>query len=394
MSLPKLLRQARTSISRGDYSQAECLYEKILAFPEMADDLDTRLRYAFCAEKNGNLTRAIASYSAVIDIYRQHGEEGAAASLERIIGDLEKGPEKRAPEPPIAEESEKYPPPLDDAALMQQLCNMGQLITLTAGEMLCHKGDMPNMLWLLRSGTLTVHLPGYDEPDTIHVKEDYLTLVGEVGFFTRQRRHADVEAATMAELFAIKAEDIYLQQERDPAFNAAMERLLIERWAEPVLTRHTVFEHVNDIDRMRIMHTFKPVSLGAGETLIEAGREHNYTYMLQSGCMFFMRPKEKPDDTTETDNGSLMSTIFPGDMVHLGGLLKGYKSEYRVVTATPVQLLRLAQEEFEPFTPRRPWIIQAILRFSRRPANLQVMKPNDDYLWRADRHVKLSGSAD
>jgi hypothetical protein len=38
---------------------------------------------------------------------------------------------------------------------------------------------------------------------------------------------------------------------------------------------------------------------------------------------------------------------------------------------------------------RRPWITQAILRFSHRPAHLQIMRPEDDYLWKADRHVKV-----
>ncbi len=388
MPLPKLLREVRKAISREDYQQAETCYVKILELPEMSDDLDAKLRYAYCAEKNGNFAQAIDTYSEVLDLYRQNGEEGAAISLQDIIEAIKTGPHagsKASNSEPLLEEEVQ---PLDDATLMQQLCDMGELITLAPGDVLCREGDMPDTLWLLRSGSLTVYMPDYDEPDDIHVKEGHLALVGEVGFFTNQRRSATVVATTMAEFFAINSLVIYNRKQTDPAFKAAMLRLLFERWAEPVLTRHSVFERVNDIDRQRLMNTFKRVTLGPGETLIEAGEMHNGTYMLQSGCMFFMHAKDQRDDSTETDDGSLMTSLFPGDMIHLGGLLKNFSSHYRVVTATPVKLLHLSQETFEPFALRRPWIIQAILRFSRRPASLQVMKPEDDYLWKTDRHVK------
>lgn len=389
VSLPNLLRQVRKAIAKENYQEAEALYRKILKLPEMADDLDIHLRHAYCLEKLGDIGQAIETYSAVIHFYKESGEEGAASALEQSLSGLRDKSEKNQSEESLPETTEEADIEIpDDAALMGLLCDMGELVALNDGEVLCKSGDMPDHLWLLKSGELSVQLPEYDEPDIIQVKDGHLALVGEVGFFTKQRRVADVHVNKMAELYIVKTSDIHEKQENDPGFAKAMDRLLIERWAEPVLTRHTVFERVNDIDRMRIMHTFKRLSFGPGETLVEAGQEHDYTYMLLSGCMFFMHSKEQPDDTSETDDGSLMSTIFPGDMIHLGGLLKGYQSDYRVVTATPVQLLRLSREEFEPFTLRRPWIIQAILRFSHRPAKLQIMKPEDDYLWKADRHIK------
>ncbi len=383
-SIPKLLREVRKAISQENYPQAELLYEQILQNPDMADDLDIRVRYAFCTEKNGNRDQAIDAYCEVLKIYRERGEEGAATSIEKIL----EGLRSKSVEPEREPVHEISVEPLSDADLMQRLCNMGSHITLATGDILCREGEMPDSLWLLRSGSITVHLPDYDEPDLIEVKEGHLALVGELGFFTDQRRSATLEAASNSELFEIKTADIRKQKEEDPAFKAAMMRLLYERWAEPVITRHTVFERVNDIDRMRLMRTFDRVTLGPGEVLIEAGEEHPYAYMLQSGCMFFMHSKDHLDDSADSADGSMMTSIFPADMVHLGGLLPGYKSEYRVVTATPVKLLRLSQQDFEPFTLRRPWIIQAILQFSHRPAHLQLMKPDDDYLWKADRHVK------
>lgn len=381
-SLPKLLREVRKAISQENYPQAETLYEQILQHPDMADDLDIRVRYASCTEKNGNRDQAIDAYCEVLKIYRERGEEGAAASIEKIL----EGLREKNVEPEPAPETDVEP--LSDTDLMQRLCEMGKHMTLLTGDILCREGEMPDSLWLLSSGSITVHMPEYDEPGIIHAKEGYLALVGELGFFTDQRRSADLEAASNAELFEIKAADIGKESARNRSFGVAIERLLYERWAEPVLTRHTVFERINDIDRMRLMRAFDRITRGPGEVLIEAGEEHPYAYMLQSGCMFFIHPKDRMDDTADSGDGSMMTSIFPADMVHLGGLLAGYKSEYRVVTATPVKLLRLSQHDFEPFTLRRPWIIQAILQYSRRPAHLQLMKPDDDYLWKANRHVK------
>ncbi len=385
--LPKLLREARKAVSNESYREAEELYASILTFPEMTDDLDIRLRYAYCAEKNENFELAIQVYEKVAETYRASSENGAAEALEQVIEGLRNGAGEAEPEaePELIEDVE----PLKDTELMQQLCEMGELITLNPGDMLCEEGDMPHTLWLMRSGSLTVHLPDYDEPDAIVVKDNHLALVGEIGFFTNQRRGAALEASSRSELFAVNTADISSREESDPAFRQAMERLLRERRAEPVLAHHTVFERVNDIDRMRLMNAFERITVEPGVTLINDGEEHNNTYMLQSGCMFFMHSQEQANEGFETDDGSMTNSIFPGEIIHLGGLLKGYRSEYRVVTATPVVLLRLSQEVFEPFTLRRPWIIQAILRFSRRPAHLQIMRPEDDYLWKADRHVKL-----
>ncbi|MDT8377094.1 MAG: cyclic nucleotide-binding domain-containing protein [Mariprofundaceae bacterium] len=387
--LPKLLRQARKAVSKKEYHEAEALYASIVQFPQMADDLDVRLRYAYCAEKAGNLKQAIKTYNEAVTVYHQSGEEGAAAALEKVIEVLKNRPAEEETLQQEEPEAEHEVEALDDAELMRQLCEMGELISLSPGDMLCHEGDMPHTLWLMRSGSLTIHLPDYDEPDIITVKNSHLTLVGEIGFFTNQRRGADVEVAAAAELFAINSTDISRREKSDPAFRAAMERLAVERWAEPVLAHHAVFERINDIDRKRLMGAFKRISVEPGKILIEEGEEHANTYMLQSGCLFFMHTH--PDEGFETRDGSMTVSIFPGEMIHLGGLLKGYKSEYRVLTATPVRLLRLSQADFEAFTLRRPWIIQAILQFSQRPAHLQIMRPEDDYLWKADRHVKMEG---
>ncbi|HXH72931.1 MAG TPA: cyclic nucleotide-binding domain-containing protein, partial [Mariprofundaceae bacterium] len=172
-------------------------------------------------------------------------------------------------------------------------------------------------------------------------------------------------------------------------FALAIESIMRDKWVEPVLARNALFERINDIDRRRLAHAFKQIDLEPGTVLIEAGEEHDGAYMVRSGCMFFLHGETaEADDQLESSDGQMLS-VLPGEMVHLGGLLRGFTSPYRVVAATPVQLLHLSRDVFEPFAMRRPWIIPAILKFSRRPAHLQVMQPEEAYLWSADRTISL-----
>lgn len=414
VALPQLLREARKAAFKHEYAEAEALYSSVLLFPEMHDNLDVKMRYAYCAEKAGNLDDAIHYYEEIIETYRETGETGAADSLQESVEKLKQSPQQPEAGPAESEsetgaaaageaaeetsatdaeeklEAETGNEPLSDEMLMQELRGMGKARHLDPGDILCLTGDPSESLWLIERGKLDVQMPDYEEKDTLFSPEGAVTLAGEIGFFTLQRRSASLTASSEVDYVDIPADAIRQRQQNEPPFNDAMERLLRERWAEPVLAQHSVFERVNDIDRKRLAHAFTHISLQAGETLIDADEEHDGTYLLQSGCMFFTHHVDdgsQPMD--EHDDDSHMISIMPGDMVHLGGLLRGHKSSYKIVTATPVQLLHLSREDFEPFTLRRPWIIQAILRYSRRPAHLQVMHPEDDYLWQANRNITL-----
>ena len=99
--------------------------------------------------------------------------------------------------------------------------------------------------------------------------------------------------------------------------------------------------------------------------------------------MFFIPQHDDDQDTSQPNS------IFPGDMVHLGGLLPGYNSDYQVIAATHCQLLHLSQKAFEPFVASRSWLFQSLIHFVKRPSRLQLMHPDDDYMWLTDRHVNL-----
>jgi CRP-like cAMP-binding protein len=380
MNVQALMRRARKAVHKEQYDEACQLYQQALDTDEMAGNLDLQLRLGWCYERLGQVDEACVLYQYVIHQYIHDGENKAAHELQRTVDAI------RQSTPDLANQTAAEVK-LDDSKMMDILRAMGDVIELQEGEVLCDVGEVSDTLWLLQQGTMVVRVDGYDEdePDELHAKPGVLVLIGEIGIFTQQRRIAKVWAKTPCHVYAIPEQSIRTCQKE--GFQEGMERLLRERWVDPILSRHAIFERVNDIDRHRLSLSLEVVELQAGACLVDVGEEHENAYLLQVGCLFFLHG----ESNTQTDvDAQALSGVTPGDMVHLGGLLRGYKSEYRIMTATPVRLLRLSRDVFDAFAVRRPWIVQALLHHSSRPKHLQVMHPDDDYLWKINRHIELN----
>lgn len=89
MSIPVIMRKARKAVSAGDYEEAALLYTTLMARNEIIDRFDIQIRHAYCIEKTGHIKQAIALYKGIVKQYREAGEVGAAASVEKTIQDLE-----------------------------------------------------------------------------------------------------------------------------------------------------------------------------------------------------------------------------------------------------------------------------------------------------------------
>jgi len=385
-----LLKNARKAAFREEYALARDLYMQALALPEHAGDLDLRLRYAWCAEKCGRADEAMQVYQQVMQQYRDMGEAAAAELLATVLSKHQSAAVEALAASDREPESEAVQA-LSEPQLTDALCGMGHLRQLHKDEMLCQLGDPPDSLWLLQYGSLRVILPDYDEHDFLHAKDRAMMLVGEIGVFTRQRRLATLLADNDVGVVEIPSADIYQRCMQDKAFADGLENLVRERWVMPVLSQHAIFNRINDIDRRRLVDDLDLRSFEPGHVLMDAGEQHDGMYMLQTGCLFYMHSGDAAcNDQFETDTGELVTSVLPGDIVHLGGLLQSFVSPYRIVCATPVQALHLSREAFESYALRRPWIIPAILQFSQKPAHLQVMHPADDYLWSADRALAFA----
>ncbi len=69
--------------------------------------------------------------------------------------------------------------------------------------------------------------------------------------------------------------------------------------------------------------------------------------------------------------------------------MRGFHAPYRVVTGTPCRLLRLKRETFEPLMKQHPWLIKDLLAHSRQSVERQILHPEQNNLWAADRYIDM-----
>ncbi len=370
LSPPELMRRARQAVRAGDFAQAAECYAWLAASEEGRDDLDLRMRQAYCAEKAGLVDDALAVYRDLVLEYERRGEDGAAEDLRARVRALSGDAAAREPEDGAQVDVE----PLSEAELGEALFAIGQRRRLQAGDVLCREGDMPHALWLLEGGAIEVRDAEEDEPICVRHAEGGIRVLGEIDYFTLQRRSADLVAAEASSVIEVPASAIARREAEDPAFAGAMARLMRDKWLEPALSRHEIFARINDVDRRRLADAFEPVDLRPGEELVGLGAVVDAAFLLQQGCLFYMHGGKDAD-------GSVAAGVMPGDVVHLGGLLPDYASTYRIVAATHSRVLRLRALAFAPFLGRRPWMRPAIEAFRARPAPLQLLQPDEPRPW-------------
>jgi len=390
MNTAKMLRKARKAAHSGDYCTAEKVYRNLREIPQFKNDVDVTLRFAYCAERTGDYTEALSAYEEALAEYKIGGDDGAAEVVNGLIHQirlhLEEGAHAAKNNIGLPLTLEKAP---EDANVMKSLMRAGKKRFLNSGDTLCQQGDPSNHVWFLTEGKIEVHVPDYVDTDVLTGQKNAPYILGELGYFTGQRRAATLVAKSYTEVIEVSVKNIVAMCAKDIRLALGIERMFRERLVERVLSRHAIFERVNDVDRRRMALAFKYLELGPGEVLIEPDIEHDGAYLIQSGCLLL---KPSKSDQKSDPGADYITSMFPGDMIHLGGLLHGYIPHYQVTTATPVRLLHLNSERFEPFTLRRPWIVQDILKHSRKPPHRQVMRPDEDYLWYVNRKINLPDS--
>jgi len=362
-----LMQQARRLIQEERYLDAIACYQQILLH-QPSDVLDMHLRLAWCYEQQNMWDESLSFYQKVLAEYQEREEHDAAQALAKKMRSMQKM---------YIQHQHLY---MDRAELLGVFRSIGELIWLEEGEVLCEAGDISDGLWILEAGALGVQLPEYlhDDPDELIAKDQRPVLVGELGVFTRQRRTAKVWAAHPCCLYYVSLTSI--EAYTDVRFQAAMYALLVDYWMYPLLSKHSLFERMNDVDRRELCQMFTPVSYQAGSYILRNGDNHDGAYLLQQGCLFFM--------DVSMDEQTDVIAVSPGDMVHLGGLLHGYHAVYDVKAATDARLLHLSRDDFARFAKKRPWMLQALVRQTRAPVRAQLLHPDDAYLWMSDREIK------
>jgi len=378
MDYQQIFQQARSAAAKGDFHTSRRFYSQLWNSPIWHNDKDVKLSYAYACERTGDYSEALNAYQSLMDHYTSgvgNDEDTIAEEsmvrLRELISESEHDPKGHI----IDSQSDE-----SEALLIEKLFEHGYSRELSGGEALCQKDDPAGHMWLLKQGEVDVIIPG-QKVSTLSGSGSRPCLIGELAYFTGMRRAATLTSATTTEIIELPYERIRALLKEDSDLYAMMEHLFRHRLVLRVLTQHDIFKLFNDIDRRRVTSIFENSAMQPGQRLIEEGSEEPDAYMVQSGTLLMMHNK----DGKET----LIGSMHPGDLFHLGGLLRGYKAPYSVISGTPCHLLRLPRHSFEPFMLQRSWLIKAILKHSRLSAELQVLHPEAKNLWAADRYFDM-----
>ena len=374
-----LYRRAREAMARGNHRLARELLARIWAVPAWRADRELQRLYALACEQSGDYTEALRVYRRMIEDRRAAGalEEAALAEeamlrFRELAADVERDTEARRVD--LLGEDE-------EGEWLAALFEHGYDRRLKPGEVLCRGGDVARAMWLLVRGEVDVSVPGAPV-ETLRGRPDRPCLLGELGYFTNMRRMATLVCATAVHLRELPYERLAALERSDPRLARMLDRLYRKRLLLPVLARHEIFRRIHEPDLRRLAAMFERVRVGAGDLVVPEDREHPHAYFVQGGVLLVLRRGEGGRER-------LVGAAHPGDMVHLGGLLRGFRPRYQVLAGSPARLLRLPRERFETLMVKRPWLVKAILEHARMREEEQVLHPEARNLWAVDRYVPL-----
>ncbi len=379
LDVQELYRQAREAMAKGNYRLARELFARLWESPTWQADHELQRLYAFACERTGDYTEALEVYRRMMESYRAAGElEEAAIAEEAMVRFRELAAEV---ERDAAFRKVDLLGEDEEGEWLERLFAMGYDRRLKPGEVLCRAGDVARTMWLLLRGAVEVSVP--DAPvETLQGRPDRPCLLGELGYFTNMRRAATLTCATAVHLKELPYERLAAYERAHPEAARVLDGLYRRRILFPLLSRHEIFKRIHEPDRKRLAAMFARTQAHPGEVVVPEKSEHPYAYFVQAGVLLVLARGEKGHER-------LVGAAHPGDIVHLGGLLRGFRSRYAVVAGSPARLLRLARERFEPLMVKRPWLIKAILQQSRMAEKPEIMHPEAHNLWAFDRYVPL-----
>jgi len=371
-------RRAREAAERGDFKVARQLYGGLWRSPLWQNDKEVQSKYAYSCERTGDYSEALSAYKSLMDTYsRIPAEEQALVeeSMTRLRELLVEG--ERDPKAQVLNVQEDE----SEAEMVALLSAHAYERSLSPGSLLCEAGDPAHHLWLLKQGEMDVLVPGLPASRLVSAPS-CPCLIGELAYFTGMRRAATLCCATGVTVLELPYDRISELIKEDARLQPMLDHLFRNRLVMRVLSQHEIFKMVHEFDRHRIALAFESMAVMAADVRIEQGCEHDGAYMVQSGLMLLIR-------THADGREELMGSMHPGDMMHLGGLLRGFIPRYRIVAGAPSRLLHLPRAKFEPLMKKRPWLIASILKHSRMPMDKQILHPEARNLWAANRYIEI-----
>jgi len=347
MSLKEAAQQA---LSRGEWRKAlECFQIHCGQEPE---DLRSQLKAAELLGRLGQKKEAIQMYQKVAEAYAQDGFLLQAISINKMI--LRMDPASKDVNDRLvqlyAEKSREVKPlrPFPHIPLFSEL-NEQELQSLLPhiqsksfrkGSLICQEGEGGDSLYVISRGEVAIikQTPEGKEVLIRNIREG--DFFGEFGFFTDQKRHANVKAVTECEVLEIPQNELNGIIKTHPHLNQVLLTLFKQRVLDLFLACSPMFSSLTAQEREKVFKRFHLRRVPEGTLLFKGGEPSQSLYMIKSGEVeiFIQNRREKK---------TILATLRSGNFFGEIGVVMNKPRMAFAKTTQPSELLELTKEDME-----------------------------------------------
>ncbi|MGH2898556.1 MAG: cyclic nucleotide-binding domain-containing protein, partial [Solirubrobacteraceae bacterium] len=237
-----------------------------------------------------------------------------------------------------------------DAAALDALAPALAELTLAPGEVLLHRGDAAEHMYLLVRGRLAVESPENEALAPLAVLGPG-ELVGEIAVLAGGTRSATVRALEASELLRLPRADLERVLEHHPAALASFVDTVRRRLWRSQLGTHlrSLFGSPDPALLTEFERDVEWVTLRSGEELFRHGDPGDAAYVVMSGRL-----------RVTDDAGRTLNEAAPGETIGEMALLADQPRSATVFAVRDSQLARIPAAAFNALIERHPGVLRRI----------------------------------
>jgi len=294
--------EAQRALSRGEWSKALRHLQEYCA--EDPTDFRFRLKMAEVLERLGRKEEAVREFRKLAEDFTEAGFLLQAVSVNKII--LRIDPSQKDVNERLAHhytekvQETKVVSPLPPLPLfselneqeLQALVSQVQARTFQKDDVICREGDAGDSLMAISRGEVGIYkrIPQEKERWICDLKEG--DLFGEFGFFTDQKRHATVKAATECEILEISRNALNEIIGVHSRIRGVLSGLFEKRVLDLFVSASPLFSSLPSAEREEIFKRFRLMDVPRETLVFQGGDPPNSLYMIKRGAVeiFIQKP--------------------------------------------------------------------------------------------------------
>jgi len=342
--------EAQRALSHGDWSRAlEHLQKQCAEDPK---DLRSRRKVAELLERLGRKEEAIREYRKLVENYAEEGFLLQAISVNKIILRIDPSLEDvndRLAQLYTEKHQETKPVrpfpliPLFSELNEQELQSLVSQVRAKAfqkDEKICQEGDSGDSLMVINRGEVGIfrRISKGEERWIRNLREG--DFFGEFGFFTDQKRHATVKAASECEILEISRSALHDIIKAHPRIQGVLSDLFKQRVLDLFLSASPLFSSLSSVAREETFKRFRRLDVPEETFVFRGGDPPASLYLIKRGAVEIFIQKRHGEKI-------VLGTLETGDFFGEIGPLFNKPRMASAKTIRPSELLELTKANLE-----------------------------------------------